>query len=99
MGREDGIWNIVRKSKIHYAGPCSEFDQHVESGDWVEVRNPFTLRKVIQIAGSSETVDRFASLFALCDDGTIWRMVVHHADYNTEDYWAQMKEIPQDEMV
>jgi len=52
-------------------------------------------RKIIQIAGSSETETRFASVMALCDDGTLWRRVIKSPTSESEDYWAKLPDIPQ----
>ena len=51
-------------------------------------------RKIIQISSSSETADRYQTIIALCNDGTVWRMVARN---NPEDCcWVQLQEIPQD---
>jgi hypothetical protein len=51
------------------------------------------VRKVVQIAVSSETGQTPWNLFALCDDGTIWRMIQRSArDVRT---WESVEDIRQ----
>jgi len=50
-------------------------------------------REVIQIAVDSGAGVRSSTLFALCDDGTIWRQ-----DLLPNKSWRRMEDVPQDEL-
>lgn len=50
-------------------------------------------RKIIQIASASETADRYAQIYALCDDGTVWRMVAREPE--SACAWAPLPNVPQ----
>ena len=54
-----------------------------------------TMRKPIQLTTAVETNGE-VSIFALCDDGTIW-----HCEHSLYDYrnWTQIESIPQEEAV
>lgn len=47
------------------------------------------MRTIIQIAATPETKHGYAALYALCQDGSLWRW--------TQSEWTRVKEIPQDE--
>lgn len=47
------------------------------------------MRKIIQICVDGETDEQSGTLFALCDDGTVWQKV------NRKEYhWEQVESIP-----
>lgn len=48
-------------------------------------------RKIVQIAAVSETVGNCLALFALADDGTLWRLYDY---YNSNENWYEVKELP-----
>lgn len=50
-------------------------------------------RRIIQISAASETEDRYQSVFALCNDGTVWRVVNRPSPEDC--YWASFPPIPQ----
>lgn len=47
-------------------------------------------RKVIQMCISPKTDDFFEAVYALCDDGTLWVLIV-----KPDSVWEQFQEIPQ----
>lgn len=47
-------------------------------------------RKIVQIAAHGEGERTFSTLFALCDDGSVWSKVLH-------DAWFEIPAIPQDD--
>lgn len=55
-------------------------------------------RRIIQIAATSEnahgTTERFATLFALADDGTVWRNGDPANTGPTGDAWTEVPELP-----
>ena len=62
------------------------------------------MRKVVQIAVSSENEEIpwkawVARLFALCDDGTIWRRQQVKSSVRGEGPWNCVGDIPQDEDI
>lgn len=59
------------------------------------------MRKVVQIAtsaavdSSTDSGEYFEALFALCDDGTIWRLDNPYRQHpNKPPEWVQMPTIP-----
>ena len=50
------------------------------------------MRKPIQIAVTAETESAFGSIFALCDDGSIW-----YKDDSFSTKWVKVDDIPQDD--
>ena len=48
-------------------------------------------RKIIQIAAIPETKNSFRTVFALCDDGTVWDI------FESGDGWELLPPIPQDQ--
>ena len=55
-----------------------------------------TMRKPIQLTTAVESNDE-VSIFALCDDGTMWHITGHSlCDYEN---WTQIEPIPQEEDV
>jgi hypothetical protein len=52
------------------------------------------MRRAIQITAVPETDDRHAMLYALCNDGTIWKMAFRPA---THPEWAQLPNVPASE--
>jgi hypothetical protein len=57
------------------------------------------VRKVVQIAVSSENEEIPWNLFGLCDDGTIWRKQQVKSSVRDEGPWDCVGDIPQDEDI
>ena len=53
-------------------------------------------RQILQIAATSggEFNDETESVFALCDDGTVWEVVL---EARSTRRWSRLPDIPQDE--
>ena len=51
-------------------------------------------RKIIQIAATPDTTDYYSELYALCDDGTVWRKTIRPSDEDTK--WKHIEDVPQD---
>lgn len=49
-------------------------------------------RKIIQIAATPETKNSFRTVFALCDDGTVWDI------FESGDGWELLPPIPQGQL-
>lgn len=49
------------------------------------------MRKIIQITTSISN-DNYSNVTALCDDGTVWKHIVH-----VDQSWFKLPDIPQDE--
>ena len=57
------------------------------------------MRKVVQVAVSSENEEIPWNLFALCEDGTIWRKQQVKSSVWGEGPWDCVGDIPQDEDI
>lgn len=52
------------------------------------------MRKIVQISSSNYVIDGMVDfqLFALCEDGTLWK---HNENYQGYESWKRIKSIPQ----
>ncbi len=55
------------------------------------------MRKVIQLAVIPESAERYAAIYAVCDDGTMW-CLFHQPTHGSGNpgRWAQIASIPGD---
>jgi hypothetical protein len=47
-------------------------------------------RRIIQISAHAGDSDDYSAVYALCDDGTLWKRASGHA----EAYWKQIDNVP-----
>ena len=51
-------------------------------------------RKIIQITATPDTDDYYAQIYALCDDGTVWRKTINPS--GEDGKWKPIENVPQD---
>jgi hypothetical protein len=57
-------------------------------------------RKVIQIVTGGDSDDiNFGSVFALCDDGTVWVRVIRDSCFANNNPWILIEDVPQDDNI
>lgn len=58
---------------------------------------PVPRRRIVQISASPNGADADSSdvIYALCDDGSVWRLCGHSYDNQHERRWTCMPDIPQ----
>lgn len=52
------------------------------------------MRRIIQIAATPDTTDRYVTMYALCDDGTVWNIAWDMRGVPTK--WSPVPPVPQD---